>query len=62
MGAVGDLRVGTVGCGDIAVHNASGIARAPNARLTACFDPNVDLARDLADRRGAVATQSGRHS
>jgi predicted dehydrogenase len=54
--SVGDLRVGLVGCGDIAVHNAAAIAASPNARLTACFDPVASLAADLAGRYGAAVS------
>lgn len=52
--ASGDLRIGLVGCGDIAVHNATGIAVAPNARLVACYDPVTALAADLARDHGAA--------
>ena len=58
-GAVsGDLRVGLVGCGDIAVHNAAGLAEAPNARLSACFDPDAPLAEELARQYGVAAAPS----
>ncbi len=57
-GASGNLRLGLIGCGDIAVHNATGIAVAPNCRLVACFDPVRRLAEDLAKKYGAVATGS----
>ena len=54
----GSLRIGLVGCGDIAVHNAAAIAAAPNARLTACFDPVRRLAEDLAAGHGAEVAGS----
>lgn len=57
-GAVGDLRIGMLGCGDIAVQNAGAAAGAPNTRLTACFDPAARLAEDLASRHGARALPS----
>jgi predicted dehydrogenase/threonine dehydrogenase-like Zn-dependent dehydrogenase len=57
-GASGRLRLGLVGCGDIAVHNASGAATAPNVELVACFDPVKRLAEDLAGRHGARAVSS----
>lgn len=56
--AVGELRIGLVGCGDIATHNATGIALAPNALLTACFDPVAELAAELALEHGADVTAS----
>lgn len=58
-GAKGRLRLGLIGCGDIAVHNASGAAAAPNVEISACFDPIARLAEDLAARHGArvAATQ-----
>lgn len=56
--AVGRLRLGLLGCGDIAVHNAAGAAVAPNVEVTACFDPNTSLAQDLAQRHSAVVAPS----
>jgi predicted dehydrogenase len=55
-GAVGMLRVGMVGCGDIAVHNARAVEAAPNSRLAACYDPAAELAEDLARAHGVEAT------
>jgi UDP-N-acetyl-2-amino-2-deoxyglucuronate dehydrogenase len=52
--AEGNLRIGIVGCGDIAVSNAAAAAAAPNASLTACYDPDRRLAADLADRFGGA--------
>lgn len=57
-GAAGRLRLGLIGCGDIAVHNAAGAAAAPNVEVVACFDPNRRLAEDLASRHGAAAVRS----
>lgn len=57
-GAAGHLRIGLLGCGDIARYNSSAIAAAPNAELTACFDPAAGLAQDLADRFGADVAPS----
>ena len=55
VGASGELRIGLLGCGEIAVSNASAAASAPNTRLVACYDPVAALARDLAARFGAEA-------
>ena len=52
-GARGHLRLGLIGCGDIAVQNAAGAAAAPNVEITACFDPVTRLAEDLAQRHDA---------
>jgi predicted dehydrogenase/threonine dehydrogenase-like Zn-dependent dehydrogenase len=57
-GARGDLRIGLLGCGDIAVHNAAAIAMAPNTRVTACFDPLQELADDIAGAHQAAAVTS----
>ncbi len=57
-GAHGLLRLGLLGCGDIAVHNAAGAAVAPNVRVEMCFDPNRRLAEDLASRHGARAART----
>ena len=51
--STGRLRIGLIGCGDIAVQNAAGAAAAPNVEITACFDPVARLAEDLAARQGA---------
>jgi predicted dehydrogenase len=48
--AAGNLRIGLVGCGDIAAHNAAAVNAAPNARLVACYDPVHELAAELAER------------
>ena len=56
--ASGSLRIGLLGCGDIAVHNASAIAAAPNTKLVACYDPAAGLAEELAGRYGADAVST----
>jgi predicted dehydrogenase/threonine dehydrogenase-like Zn-dependent dehydrogenase len=57
-GAAGMLRVGMLGCGDIAGANAAALGAAPNARLVAAFDPVERLARDIAARSGAEVAAS----
>lgn len=44
------LRFGLIGCGEIAVANASAIQSSPNATITAVTDINETVARDLAKR------------
>ena len=56
--AVGRLRIGLLGCGDIATHNADAIAEAPNAELVACYDPVRSLAEEVALPLGADVAQS----
>ena len=56
--ARGNLRVGLLGCGDIATSNAAAIAAAPNVELTACYDPTARLAEGLARSHGAAVTSS----
>jgi len=51
--ATGQLRIGLLGCGDIAGANAAGVIEAPNTTLVACYDPASHLAEDLAGRFGA---------
>ena len=59
FGASGRLRVGLLGCGDIAVQNAAAIEAAPNVDLVACYDPVRDLAADVGQTFGAeVASTS----
>jgi predicted dehydrogenase/NADPH:quinone reductase-like Zn-dependent oxidoreductase len=57
-GAAGMLRVGIVGCGDIAVNNASAVGAAPNASVTACFDPDRSLAEAIASGHDAFVAGS----
>jgi 2-desacetyl-2-hydroxyethyl bacteriochlorophyllide A dehydrogenase len=52
-GAAGMLRIGIVGCGDIAVNNAAAVGAAPNAAVSACFDPERGLAEAIAAGHGA---------
>jgi 2-desacetyl-2-hydroxyethyl bacteriochlorophyllide A dehydrogenase len=56
--AVRSLRIGLIGCGDIAVHNAAAVAAAPNAGLTASFDPVSELAQSVAAEWGGEAVPS----
>jgi len=44
---------GIVGCGEIAVQTAQGMAEAGNARVARAMDRREDLARDLAETYGA---------
>jgi UDP-N-acetyl-2-amino-2-deoxyglucuronate dehydrogenase len=44
------LHVGIVGGGDIGLTNINGVQAAPNARVTALFDTNPEVLRDLARR------------
>jgi predicted dehydrogenase/NADPH:quinone reductase-like Zn-dependent oxidoreductase len=46
--AAGMLRVGLIGCGDIAFRNAAAIVAAPNTKLVACYDTVPELAVNLA--------------
>ena len=57
-GAEGRLRIGLLGCGDIAVHNAAAAVAAPNVELVAAFDPVAALAQDVAQAFGARAEAS----
>ena len=54
----GLLRIGLLGCGDIAVQNAAAVVAAPNADLIAAFDPVNSLAEDLTRRYGGSALES----
>jgi 2-desacetyl-2-hydroxyethyl bacteriochlorophyllide A dehydrogenase len=51
--ASGNLRIGLLGCGDIAVQNSGAIHMAPNVELVACYDPIEALADDVARAHGA---------
>jgi UDP-N-acetyl-2-amino-2-deoxyglucuronate dehydrogenase len=57
-GASGRLRIGLVGCGEIAVRNARGITAAPNVELVACYDPVHALAEDIAKTFGGEPTST----
>lgn len=56
--ASGMLRIGLLGCGDIAGNNAAAAVIAPNTTLTACFDPVRRLAQDIAGRFDIDAARS----
>ncbi len=58
VGASGRLRIGLLGCGDIAVQNAAAIQSAPNAELVACYDPARGLAEDVGRTYGAEVTST----
>jgi 2-desacetyl-2-hydroxyethyl bacteriochlorophyllide A dehydrogenase len=53
LGASGNLRIGLLGCGDIAIQNAAAIQIAPNAKLVACYDPLRTLADNVGQTYGA---------
>jgi 2-desacetyl-2-hydroxyethyl bacteriochlorophyllide A dehydrogenase len=57
-GARGRLRFGLIGCGDIALHNAGAIAAAPNTELTATYDLDPALSREVAAPHGAAVARS----
>ena len=57
----GRLRIGMLGCGDIASHNAAAIAASPNAELVACYDPISALAQEIAGGFGAEQCASAEH-
>ena len=52
------LRFGIIGCGGAAMPVAQALATSPVAALVAAYDLNPDLARDGAERVGAVAHES----
>jgi 2-desacetyl-2-hydroxyethyl bacteriochlorophyllide A dehydrogenase len=56
--AKGHLRVGLLGCGDVALHNAAAVAEAPNTELVACYDPVLELAQEIADRHGCEISRT----
>ncbi len=52
-----DIAIGLIGAGRIGTSHAQVIAeRVPRARLAVVADPRPDIARELADRYGAAAT------
>ena len=59
-GASGRLRIGLLGCGDIAAQNAEAICAAPNTELVACHDPHRQLADDLARAYGCEVAPTSR--
>lgn len=56
MTTSGPLGFGMIGCGEIAVRTAGGIAESADARIVGCMDVNADLAADLAGSAGARHT------
>jgi 2-desacetyl-2-hydroxyethyl bacteriochlorophyllide A dehydrogenase len=50
------LRFGLVGCGEIAVESAAALRAASNAAVTFAVDPDIALARGLAEPSGAGAS------
>jgi len=52
------LRFALIGCGDIGLHNARGIAAASGAELTLCHDADTGLAQATADRCGGRVAAS----
>ena len=53
-----ELGFGIIGCGEIAVATAKGIAEAENARIVRTMDVREELARDLGQTYGAPWTTS----
>src|SRR5436309_1905669 len=53
-----ELGFGIIGCGEIAVATAKGIAEAENARIARVMDVREELARDLGEKYGARWTAS----
>jgi len=51
-----ELKIGIIGCGEIAVSHAHSIADARNARIVMTMDVKGEVAKDLADRYGAAYT------
>lgn len=51
-----ELKVGIIGCGEIAVSHARSIAEAHNARIIMTMDVKKEVAKDLADRYQASFT------
>lgn len=50
------LRIGFIGCGEIAVATAKGVDESERTRITYAMDVKEELARDLAERRGGKWT------
>lgn len=51
-----ELRIGFIGCGEIAVAHARAIEEASNARLVACMDVVESVAKDLGEKYSAKWT------
>src|SRR5688572_893732 len=52
------LRIAMIGCGEIAVQTAGGIARAPSAEHVMVMDVEERVARDLGEIHGVPHTTS----
>ena len=52
----GQLRIGMIGCGEIAVQTAKGIAGAPHAKHAMVMDVDPRVAKDLGDTYGVPST------
>jgi predicted dehydrogenase len=50
MSTASPLRIGVVGCGYQGALLAQAVARTKTLRVTACVDPDLRLAAQLADR------------
>jgi UDP-N-acetyl-2-amino-2-deoxyglucuronate dehydrogenase len=53
-----ELRIGIIGCGEIAMQTCQGIAAAPNASVAMLMDPKPELLSDVAEMFGAPTTTS----
>ncbi len=51
-----ELRIGVIGCGEIAVQTCQGIAAAPNARIAMLMDARPEVLADLGEHYGAPTT------
>ena len=51
-----ELRIGIIGCGEIAMETCQGIAAAPNASVAMLMDPRPELLADLSEMFSAPAT------
>lgn len=52
------LKIGMIGCGEIAVHHAKGIAAAENAQIVMVMDTREEIAGDMAKQYDAAFTTS----
>lgn len=52
------IRFAIVGCGEIAVQTAKGVAEAPHADLVMTMDVQLSLAQDLAERFGSEGVEA----
>ncbi len=53
-----ELRIGIIGCGEIAMQTCQGIATAPNASVAMLMDPRPELLADLSEMLSAPTTTS----